>query len=50
MGFWRGHQGYQSHWPHDDDNKENDDEVEENKNNNKNKSGLISNQLKKSKI
>ena len=32
MGFSRGHQGRQGHWPHDDDDdeREDDDEVEDN--------------------
>ena len=31
MGFSRGHQGLQGHWPYDDDdNEEDDDEVEDN--------------------
>ena len=31
MGFSRGHQGRQGHWPHDDDNdEEEDNEVEDN--------------------
>ena len=31
LGFSRGHQGLQEHWPYDDDdNEEDDDEVEDN--------------------
>ena len=34
LEFSRGHQGYQRHLPHDDNDKENDDEVEDNNNKN----------------
>ena len=37
LGFSRGHQGCQGHWPHgDDDNEEEDDKVEDNDKDNNN--------------